>query len=115
MISNQGKLLLNLGVIETGRHKKIDLEERMCKMCSQKRVEDERHFFVECPAYNKVRKSLLKHVNQSEDDLNNQFIQLMASSNQNVIYNIARYLKRAFKIRNKPHEEINHRTSFCFQ
>ena len=23
-------------MIETGRHKKINLEERMCKMCSQK-------------------------------------------------------------------------------
>ena len=102
-------------MIETGRHKKIDLEERMCKMCSQKTVEDERHFLLECPAYNKVRKSLMKHVNPIEDDLNNQFIQLMASSNQNVIYDIARYLKRAFKIRSNPHEQISHRTSFCFQ
>ena len=84
---------------ETGRHKKIVFEERMCKMCSQKRVEDERHFLLECPAYNKVRKSLLKHVDPNEDDLNNQFIQLVASSNQNVIYDIARYFKRAFKIR----------------
>ena len=25
-------------VIETGHHKKIDVEERMCRMCSQKRV-----------------------------------------------------------------------------
>ena len=41
-------------MIETGRHKKIDLEERMCKMCTQKRVEDERHFLLECPACNKV-------------------------------------------------------------
>ena len=64
----------------------------------------------ECPACNKVRKSLLKHVDPNEDDLNNQFIQLMASSNQNVIYDIDRYLKRAFKIRNNPNEEISHRT-----
>ena len=102
-------------MIETGRHKKIDLEERMCKMCSQKMVEDERHFLLECPAYNKVRKSLMKHVDPNEDDLNNQFIQLMASSNQNVIHDIAGYLKRAFKIRSNPYEQISHRTSFCFQ
>ena len=99
-------------MIETGRHKKIDLEERMCKTCSQKRVEDERHFVLECPAYNKVRKSLLKHLDPNEGDLNGQFIQLMASSNPNVIYDIARYLKRTFKIRNNPNEEISHRTSF---
>ena len=43
-------------MIETGRHKKIDLEERMCKMCSQKRVDDERHFLPECPAYESIIK-----------------------------------------------------------
>ena len=102
-------------MIETGRHKKIDLEERMYKMSSQKKVEDGRHFLLECPAYNKVRKSLMKHVDPIEEDLNNQFIQLMASSDQNVIYDIARYLKRAFKIRSYPHEQISQRTSFCFQ
>ena len=47
-------------MIDTGRHKKIGLEERTYKMCSQKRIEDERHFLLECPAYNKVRKSLFK-------------------------------------------------------
>ena len=98
---------------ETGRHKRIDLEESICTMCSQKRIENERHFLLECPAYTKVRKSLLKHVDLNEDD--NQFIQLMASSNQNVIYDVVRYLKRAFKIRNNPGEEISHGTSFCFQ
>ena len=91
----------------------------MCKMHSQIRSEDERHFLPECPVYSKVRESVLKHVDPNEDDLNNQFIHLMASSNQKVIYDIARYLKRAlifkFKIRNNPDEEISHRTSFCFQ
>ena len=102
-------------MIETGRHKEVDLEERMCKMCSQRTVEDECHFLLKCPAYNKIRKSLMKHVDPIKDDLNNQFIQSMAGSNQNVIYDIARYLKRAFKIRSNPYEQISHRTSFCFQ
>ena len=30
-------------MIETGRYKKIDFEERICKICSQKRTKDERH------------------------------------------------------------------------
>ena len=69
------------------------------KMCSlKKRIDDECRFLLECPAYDKVRKSLLKHVDAKEDDLNNQFIQLIASSNQNVIYDIARYLKRALRL-----------------
>ena len=60
----------------------------------KERIEDECHFLLECPAHNKVRKSLLKHVDPNKDDLNNQFIQLMASSNQKIIYDITRYLKR---------------------
>ena len=58
-------------MIEAGRHKKIDLEERICKTCSQNRTENERHFLLECPAYIKIRKSLLKHVDPNEDNLNN--------------------------------------------
>ena len=101
---------------ETGRHQKIDFEERICKMCSQKMIEDERHFVPEYSAYNKVQKSLLKHVDPNENDLNNQLIQLMASSNQNVIHYMTRYLvKRALKIRNNPNEDISKRPNFCFQ
>ena len=85
-------------------------------MFSQKKVDDERHFLLERPAYNKVRKSLLKHVDSNENDLNNQFIQFLASSNQNAIYDIASFLKMTFKIRNNSNEElISQRTSFCFQ
>ena len=62
--------------------------------CALKKIEDERHFVLECQAYNKVRKSLLKHVYPNEDDLNSQFVQLMSASNKNVIYYVARYLKR---------------------
>ena len=36
-------------MIETGRHKKIDHEERICKMYSQNMIENEPHFLLECP------------------------------------------------------------------
>ena len=66
------------------------------------------HFVLECPAYNKVRKLLSRHVDPNEHDLNNQFIQLIPSSNQNIICDMARYLKKKFKIRNNPNEQTIH-------
>ena len=41
--------------IETGRHRDIPREDRLCKICDLKQVEDEEHFMTECPAYNKIR------------------------------------------------------------
>ena len=40
--------------IETGRHEKIDREERFCPFCPQK-VEDEKHFLLVCPIYCHLR------------------------------------------------------------
>ena len=41
--------------IETGRHRDIPREDRLCKLCNLKQVEDEEHFMTECPAYNEIR------------------------------------------------------------
>ncbi len=41
--------------IETGRHHDVPREERLCKLCDLKKVEDEEHFISECPAYSKTR------------------------------------------------------------
>ena len=40
---------------EKGRHKTIDVVERLCYMCSKKKLEDELHFLLECPAYDRIR------------------------------------------------------------
>ena len=70
--------------------RKLTLRKQYAKCALKKRIEDWRNFLEECPPYNKVRKSLKKHVDPNKDDLSNQFIQLMAISNQNVIDDIAR-------------------------
>ena len=41
-------------MIEKGRHKKVDVEERFCYMCSEKKLEDELHFLPECHAYDRI-------------------------------------------------------------
>ena len=45
--------------VETGRHQQIPREERICQLCTLKKVEDEEHFICECPAYSEIRKECL--------------------------------------------------------
>ena len=40
--------------IERGRHKKVKLEKRLCKMCKSN-IESEMHFLQECPCYTTLR------------------------------------------------------------
>ena len=61
--------------IESGRYKNIKAESRLCNQCNHpdKPVEDELHFIINCPKYNKERQSLfskLQENNQSFDKLN---------------------------------------------
>ena len=37
--------------IETGRHKNIPVNERLCKVCKGFSIEDENHFLWSCPIY----------------------------------------------------------------
>ena len=50
---------LRLGIlpleIETGRWKSIEVENRLCKLCSLNRVEDEYHFLFDCEVYSDDR------------------------------------------------------------
>ena len=50
--------------IERGRYTRpiTPLEERTCKHCHANKIEDEEHFLLECPKYDKSRESLLQKV-----------------------------------------------------
>ena len=41
-------------MIETGRHKQLKIEERICKSCHLRKIEDEIHFLLECPTYDNI-------------------------------------------------------------
>ena len=41
--------------IETGRHRKIDRNERFCKQCAVGAIETETHFLLECNKYDALR------------------------------------------------------------
>jgi hypothetical protein len=50
--------------IETGRYKKLKLEERVCCSCNNKSVEDEVHFLIHCPKYQQKRKICYQFLSQ---------------------------------------------------
>ena len=51
--------------IELGRYRnpKVPPENRLCKVCENPAVEDEKHFLVECSGYNTLRNELFTDLN----------------------------------------------------
>ena len=46
-------------MIETGRYKQQPADERRCLSCPDK-VEDEKHFLMDCPLYNNIREAMVE-------------------------------------------------------
>ena len=80
--------------IEKGRHKKVNSENRLCLMCSDKAIEDEAHFLSHCTAYNTLR---LRHgfSNKNPEEL-------MNTDNQ---INLSIYLHKSFELRKETLEQ----------
>ena len=82
--------------IEAGRFNGIDRANRLCKLCSQRVVENEYHFLLCCTKYSDIRNKFLGH--QSWPTLN-KFNSLMTSNRKPLLYKISKFLKEAFDIR----------------
>ena len=94
--------------IERGRYgtKSLPVNERICKLCNEGKVEDEFHFLMQCPFYSEERASLLEHTHtnfENTHSLNDydQFIWLMSQENNSCLIKIAKYLQKAFSKREK--------------
>ena len=55
---------------ELGRYRKpkIPLEQRLCKVCESRAVEDEKHFLVQCSGYNALRNFTKINIHHMADD-----------------------------------------------
>ena len=72
-------------MIEKGRHMNIDKDSRFCPFCLDK-VEDEKHFLIECPTYRHLRSDLYREVKTKIPSICNQpysyrFLTLMQDLN----------------------------------
>jgi hypothetical protein len=90
--------------IEAGRHKNINIEDRLCKYCGLNNnaivIEDEYHVLFHCAAYNDVRDM---YINRELTSLPNShsFVSIMKSTNTQEIINLAHFVCSMFKIRKK--------------
>jgi hypothetical protein len=85
---------------DTGKMRKCNFNERLCKMCSIGTVEDEMHFLCECPSYDKLRQTLFSKTNEAELvewESEAQFVYLM----QNHWFDVSNYIANAWSIRTK--------------
>ena len=86
-------------LIEVGRHKGLQVEQRLCKICHLNLVEDEFHFLTICPAYDNLRAGLLSAANVVLLDPETQFSTIMSSENTTVIRCLAEFIMNANKLR----------------
>ena len=87
-------------MIEKGRHQNIDKNLRFCPFCTDK-VEDEKHFLLECPIYKFIRSDLYSEVKRVNASICNQpysyrFLTLMRDINTAPV---ARFVYKAMELR----------------
>lgn len=86
--------------IEKGRHSypKIPIEERICEHCTETKIEDELHFFMQCPKYHLDRQELIQNINftQEVNTDDKKFIFLMRNKNSEVIKMVGKYVNKLF-------------------
>ena len=104
---------LRIGVcplrIESGRYeggKYIPSDERICLCCNLELVEDEFHFVMKCPVYDKLRLVFFQAVEKvdgtflyKKTDIKSAFMYLMSSKNCDIIKALSVFVWEAFTLR----------------
>ena len=78
--------------IETGRHRKIKVEDRICKICNNG-IENEKHFLQDCPLYTTIRNTHLGKLQLQSH------IDVLQCKNKATVYSLLNYLKKGFCLR----------------
>lgn len=87
--------------IETGRYgvNRVDRNQRLCLLCNENEVEDEFHFILVCNKYKQTRNTYIKKFYYERPSMQ-KLVQLFQSNSPKIIYNLAKFIKYAFEIRN---------------
>ena len=84
--------------IETGRHHKIEREQRICDICKSTDIEDEYHFIIICPIYSDLREQHINKFYYKRPSVM-KFIELLNSQSKVKLNNLAQYINKAFERR----------------
>lgn len=87
--------------IQTGRYapNRIERNERLCLYCNSGDIEDEYHFICVCSKFAELRKLYIKKYYFARPSMF-KFIQLLNSSNKNLIRNLCIFVRESLKLRN---------------
>ena len=90
-------------LIETGRHKKIPRQQRLCTLCNT--IDDEFHFFLHCNSNIQQRNILIKTIldNCSSFFLRSpvQKLDFILNPTQEIISAVCLFIKQSLELRNK--------------
>ena len=84
--------------IETGRYDNTPRQEKICKSCNMKQIEDEYHFLLVCPNYRELRMKFFKPYFCHWPTIN-KFEALLSATSKKVICNLSKFIDLANKIR----------------
>ena len=76
--------------IETGRYRKLAVDDRLCRCCSLHETENEEHFLLRCPLYESERILYISNISNNVNTFKNlgkseQFQYVMSSENDETI------------------------------
>ena len=80
--------------IEVGRHKNIQIKDRVCQLC-RGNIETELHFLTECPLYTSLR---LKYLG---NNANFGWIDSIKCGDKGTAFNFANFLTKALELRSR--------------
>jgi exonuclease III len=86
--------------IEIGRHQKTPRNERHCKICKSKSIENEYHFVLICPILRELRLRYLPK-NTTSFPTKNKLINLFQNSSNQTISNLSKFISVAMVKRNE--------------
>ena len=86
-------------MVERGRYKKLDVNQRLCQNCNLDLIEDETHFLFQCPAHASDRSNLIsvsseKCLNFTTLQDNERMIWLLNNENVQVLNNLCNFLAK---------------------
>ena len=86
--------------IETGRYTGLDRDDRLCRTCNMRMIEDEYHFLLVCPHYNELRRKYFSQYFCHWPNMN-KFKMLMSSTSEKILLRLSKYIYYAQKRRNE--------------
>ena len=91
--------------IERGRYMQVNREERLCKLCHNKNIEDEKHFILHCTKYESQRNVLISKLSyfknyDKQSKTEAEYIKLLLNNKcRKTLRLISSFINQSFELR----------------